>query len=126
MTLPADARPVGFLFAVDLDRARAFYGALLGGRGTPDTHGVTLDSPLGKLRLTPAPPGWAASPHPVHGWQVGDIGAGVASLRAIGVTPRIYDGMGQDDRGVWTSPDGAAHVLWFHDSEGNLLSLTQS
>ena len=125
MTLPPGAQPMGFLFATDVERARAFFGRLTGGEGTPDAFGLTLTGPAGVLRLTPAPPGWTPSPHPVHGWRVDDIGAGVEALRVAGVAPLIYEGLGQDDRGVWSSPDGAAHVLWFHDSEGNLLSLTQ-
>jgi hypothetical protein len=35
-----------------------------------------------------------------------------------------FDGMPQDDSGVWTSPNGA-QVAWFKDPDGNLLSLTQ-
>jgi predicted enzyme related to lactoylglutathione lyase len=37
---------------------------------------------------------------------------------------RYDDGMGQDERGVWTTPDGA-RIAWFADPEGNTLSLTQ-
>jgi len=33
-----------------------------------------------------------------------------------------YDGMDQDDRGIWTSP-GGARIAWFHDPDGNNLSL---
>ena len=35
-----------------------------------------------------------------------------------------YDGMGQDDLGIWASPSGA-RVAWLSDPEGNTLSLTQ-
>jgi catechol 2,3-dioxygenase-like lactoylglutathione lyase family enzyme len=41
---------------------------------------------------------------------------GVAFLR--------YDGMDQDEGGVWTTPDGD-QVAWFADPGGNVLSLTQ-
>jgi hypothetical protein len=34
--------------------------------------------------------------------------------------------MGQDELGIWTSPDGAAKVAWCNDSEGNLLSVSQA
>jgi hypothetical protein len=38
----------------------------------------------------------------------------------------IYPGVGQDEKGIWTSPDGKAGVSFFHDPDGNGLSLTQS
>jgi predicted enzyme related to lactoylglutathione lyase len=37
----------------------------------------------------------------------------------------IYPGFGQDEAGIWNSPDGGARIAWFNDSEGNLLSLTE-
>ena len=41
-----------------------------------------------------------------------------------GVEFRRYEGMGQDEAGVWTTPDGA-QVAWFADPDGNMLSLTR-
>ncbi len=35
-----------------------------------------------------------------------------------------YDGMGQDDRGIWTTPRGDK-IAWFPDGDGNVLSLTE-
>ena len=35
-----------------------------------------------------------------------------------------YEGMRQDDLGIWSSPSGA-RVAWFSDPEGNTLSLTE-
>jgi hypothetical protein len=40
------------------------------------------------------------------------------------VTFLRFDGMNQDEDGVWTSPDGA-QVAWFSDPDGNTLSVTQ-
>jgi hypothetical protein len=36
-----------------------------------------------------------------------------------------FDGMDQDDLGIWTAP-GGAKVAWFRDPDGNTLSLTQT
>ena len=58
------------------------------------------------------------------GWTVEDIRAELAALRQRGVDPLRFDGMGQDDDAVWTAP-GGAHVAWFTDPDGNVLSLTQ-
>jgi hypothetical protein len=35
-----------------------------------------------------------------------------------------YEGIGQDERGVWTAP-GGAKIAWFLDPDGNTLSLTE-
>ncbi len=77
------------------------------------------------LRVTEVP-GHLASAHPVLGWQVPDIAATVRALAAKGVAMTIYEGMGQDALGIWTSPDGAAKVAFFADPDGNGLSLTQA
>lgn len=34
-----------------------------------------------------------------------------------------YDGIAQDDLGIWTAPSGD-RVAWFRDQDGNTLSLT--
>ena len=41
-----------------------------------------------------------------------------------GVVFERYDGMNQDELGVWTSPSGA-RIAWFRDPDGNVLSITQ-
>ena len=67
----------------------------------------------------------AATPYPVLGWEVADMEAAVAGLIANGVKMNVYEGLGQDARGIWTSPDGACKVAFFNDPDGNGLSLTQ-
>ena len=42
---------------------------------------------------------------------------------AKGVRFTRYDGMGQDEAGIWTTPSGD-RVAWFTDPDGNTLSLT--
>jgi hypothetical protein len=48
-----------------------------------------------------------------------------AVLRGRGVTFMTFDGMGQDELGIWTSPDGGAQIAWFNDPDGNNLSIAQ-
>ncbi|HWG63506.1 MAG TPA: hypothetical protein VG253_17570 [Streptosporangiaceae bacterium] len=48
----------------------------------------------------------------------------IDQLAARGVRFARYEGMGQDERGVWTAP-GGAKVAWFLDPDGNNLSLTE-
>jgi hypothetical protein len=35
-----------------------------------------------------------------------------------------YPLLPQDEHGIWRTPDGAC-VAWFHDPDGNVLSVTQ-
>ena len=53
-----------------------------------------------------------------------DIAAAVRGLAAKGVVFTRYEGMDQDENGVWTTP-GGEQVAWFPDPDGNTLSLTQ-
>jgi catechol 2,3-dioxygenase-like lactoylglutathione lyase family enzyme len=115
---------VAFVATTDLERARSFYADVLGLRPvevTPfacvfDGHGTTLRVTLVE-ELHPAP-------YTVLGWVVPDIAAAVGELATGGVTFRRYDGMGQDDLGVWTAPSGD-RIAWFADPDGNTLSLQQ-
>jgi catechol 2,3-dioxygenase-like lactoylglutathione lyase family enzyme len=58
------------------------------------------------------------------GWSVEDIAATVAGLSARGVVFERFEGVEQDELGVWQAP-GGAKVAWFKDPDGNTISLTQ-
>jgi hypothetical protein len=60
----------------------------------------------------------------VLGWQVPEITATVRSLGQAGVHFERYQGMDQDELGIWTSPSGAK-VAWFKDPDGNILSVSE-
>ena len=76
-----------------------------------------------ELRITQVP-AISPAPYTVLGWSVDDIAATVDVLASRGVSFSRFDGMDQDDRGVWRAP-GGAQVAWFTDPDGNVLSLTQ-
>jgi catechol 2,3-dioxygenase-like lactoylglutathione lyase family enzyme len=115
---------VAFVAVTDVTRARAFYEGVLGLTMTADTpFALVFDANGTMLRVTPVehldPPGYT-----VLGWQVDDIAATMGELGALGVEFARYDGMDQDELGAWTAP-GGTQVAWFHDPDGNTLSLTQ-
>jgi catechol 2,3-dioxygenase-like lactoylglutathione lyase family enzyme len=125
MGLPASARAIGFVLTADLDRTRPFYRDVLGLRFlSEDSFAAVFDCHGMVLRLTSVE-GHVPHPHTVLGWQVDDLTAVMADLRARGVTFNIYPGLGQDAEGVWTMSGGTVRVCWFNDPEGNGLSLTQ-
>ena len=55
---------------------------------------------------------------------VRDIGKEMRRLSKAGVRFVRYEGLGQDEHGVWHSPSGAK-IAWFADPDGNTLSLTE-
>jgi catechol 2,3-dioxygenase-like lactoylglutathione lyase family enzyme len=119
----AGAPFIGFIPVRDIFEARGFYERVLGLRVVEDTpFAVVLDANGTMLRLTPVP-GLAVQPFTIAGWRVADIAAAVRDLEARGVRFTRYDGMGQDELGIWTAP-GGDRVAWFTDPDGNTLSLT--
>jgi catechol 2,3-dioxygenase-like lactoylglutathione lyase family enzyme len=115
---------VAFVPATDLDRARAFYAGVLGLTVTDHSRfAVAFDVGGTMLRVT-AVEERVAAPYTVLGWSVPDIAATIDDLTARGVAFERFAGMEQDERGVWASPS-EARVAWFHDPDGNVLSLTQ-
>lgn len=118
--------PVTFIQVRDRERALAFYTGPLGlSLRSSDGFGDFLEVDGALIRLT-ALPDFKPHPHPVFGWNVSDISAVAENLRSRGVTFTIYEGMGQDELGIWTAPDGGAKVAWFADPDGNVLSLSQA
>jgi catechol 2,3-dioxygenase-like lactoylglutathione lyase family enzyme len=115
---------VAFAATTDPARARAFYEQLLGLRVVEQNDfACVLDAHGTMLRITTVPA--VATPgYTVLGWRVADIHAAVRGLAASGVVFTRYDGMDQDQDGVWTTP-GGDKVAWFTDPDGNTLSLTQ-
>jgi catechol 2,3-dioxygenase-like lactoylglutathione lyase family enzyme len=107
-----------------LPRARAFYEQVLGlPVAAHDDFACVFDANGTMLRITAVPEVRPAG-YTILGWKVTDIAAAVRDLAARGVAFLRYDGMGQDEDGVWTSPSGDK-VAWFADPDGNILSLTQ-
>ena len=119
----ADAPFIGFIPVRDLGAARSFYEGTLGLRVVEDTpFALVLNAGGTMLRVTPVP-GLAARAFTVAGWNVPDIAAAVRDLAARGVNFTRYDGLAQDDLGIWTAP-GGDRVAWFQDADANTLSLT--
>ncbi len=58
------------------------------------------------------------------GWQVSNIARTVEELAVRGVRFERYDGMNQNESGIWLTPDGS-QVAWFKDPDGNTLSITE-
>jgi catechol 2,3-dioxygenase-like lactoylglutathione lyase family enzyme len=116
---------IGFVTILDVDRAKTFYGGLLGLRLVSedlpfalvyDANGIMLRLVLGK-ELLPAS-------GTVLGWQVSGIASVVQSLATAGVHFERYGFFDQDQLGIWSAPNGDK-VAWFKDPDGNTLSVSE-
>lgn len=121
----ASSSLVAFVGVCDPDRAKRFYRDTLGLRLVSEElpFALVFDVQGTMLRVTVVPEVKPAK-FTVLGWKVPDIQAAVSSLEEEGVEFQRYAGLQQDGLGIWTSPNGA-RVAWFHDPDGNILSVTQ-
>ena len=98
---------VAFIATTDIAKAKTFYGDLLGLELVDETPvALVFDVAGTTLRITPVAEVQPA-PYAVLGWTVDDITSAVADLKARGVTLSRYEGVGQDDDGIWMSPSRA-------------------
>jgi len=126
VTHKIEGTPVAFVSVSDRERALTFYRDVLGLElRSSDGFGDFVQMEGALLRITVLPD-YHANPHPVLGWNVRDIVATVLSMRDRGVVFTVYEGLGQDELGIWTAPDGQAKVAWFADPDGNVLSVSQA
>ena len=119
--------------AQDLDRARAFYAERLGLEPVDERPGGLLYRVAGGEFALFLSAGQASGGHTQMGFEVADLEATVAELRARGIVFEEYDAPGLRTR------DGIAEIegnypskgaigergAWFRDSEGNLLGIGQ-
>jgi catechol 2,3-dioxygenase-like lactoylglutathione lyase family enzyme len=128
--MPAPLAPyplVAFVVVGNPDVGRSFYRDKLGLKLIEeqlpfalvfDVHGVMLRVTMAFGEISPAR-------HTVLGWHVPDIAKAVKDLNAAGIGMQRYEGMQQDELGIWTTPTGSK-VAWFKDPDGNVLSISQA
>jgi len=108
----------------DLDRARKFYGVVLGLEAVRDLgEEVVYKAGTSEFDVYPTQSAGTAQ-HTLGTFIVADARAAVDELRARGVTFEEYDfpGLKTEDGVAQVGPD---KVAWFKDPDGNILALTQ-
>ena len=112
-------------FAVsDLVAARAFYADTLGIEVQED-HGLLtllLDDGARPTLIYPKPDHEPAT-YTILNFEVEDIEAAVDELLDRGVDFELYDGFGQDERGIMR--DQGPPIAWFRDPSGNILAVIE-
>jgi catechol 2,3-dioxygenase-like lactoylglutathione lyase family enzyme len=114
---------IAFLPSTNLQRSQRFFEDLGLSVESINDYACVLRAGSTTLRVTRVEQ-LQPQPFTVFGWQVDDLGAAVHDLAAGGIGCLKYDGLEQDPAGIWTTPAGD-QVAWFHDPDGNVLSLTQ-
>jgi|SRR5581483_4579127 len=129
----SNAHTITKLPAQDLERARAFYRDKLGLEPVEErTGGLRYVCGATEFHLFTSS-GTASGASTQMGFEVDDLEATMADLRARGVTFERFEMPGFDGQGdVIAAPDnypskGTAEVgTFFFDSEGNLIGLAQA
>ena len=120
----ANSDVMAFVATMQSDKARAFYCDVLGLSFEEDSpFALVVKAANATLRIQKVQ-SFQPLPFTSLGWIVNDIQATVKQLIDKGVKFERFEGMNQDDLGIWSSPSGA-QVCWFKDPDGNVLSLTQ-
>lgn len=121
----ANTDVIAFVTIRDASRAKPFYGETLGLRLVAEElpFALVFDANGTMLRLAISPQ-HVPLPGTVLGWRVDDIEGRVRGLAGAGVVFERFEGMPQDELGIWQSPSGAK-VAWFKDPDGNLLSVSE-
>lgn len=122
--MPAPGSLIGFVPITDAVRTRAFYADLLGLEFVEDDgFAIVFRSGPNMIRMVRMP---AVTPaqFTILGWETAAMTDDVTRLTAAGISFLRFSFFQQDELGIWTSPNGN-QVAWFHDPDGNVLSLSQ-
>src|SRR5437867_8344140 len=114
----ASGKMVGFVLTKDYEKARSFYEGTLGLEFVSlDQFALVMKAGGHHIRISKAPT-FTPVRSTVLGWDVPDIEAVVGWLTQRGVAFEKYAFVQDQERGIWTSPDGSK-VAWFKDPDGN-------
>ena len=119
-----NSKTISFVATQNPANALAFYAETLGLRLISDDPFAMVFDANGTMLRVQKVRELAPASHTVLGWEVPDISAKTRELMKRGVHFERFEGVAQDESGVWTAPSGAK-VAWFKDPDGNILSLTQ-
>ena len=115
---------IAFVPTTDADRARAFYEGVLELRFVKDDGIAHVYDASGNMVRVAKAPDFKPAKFTILGWQVSNIGVVAERLDKRGVRFERFGLPGQDERGVWTAPNGDK-VAWFKDPDGNILSISE-
>jgi predicted enzyme related to lactoylglutathione lyase len=119
-----NAKMYAYIPAQDVARARAFYEQKVGLKPARElAGGVSYEFAGGTACFLYPTPNAGTSKASQAFWDVTDLEAEMAALKARGVVFETYADMPGMRDGVMTA--GGAKAAWFKDTEGNIMALVQ-
>jgi len=111
-------------FAVDdVEKARGFYGDVLGLTVTEENGMLTLQLAGDRPTLIYPKDDHEPATYTILNFPVDDIDAAAERLMERGVAFEIYEGSPQDEKGIMR--EYGPPIAWFRDPAGNILSIIQ-
>jgi catechol 2,3-dioxygenase-like lactoylglutathione lyase family enzyme len=120
----ADTKAFSGFAVPDLPKAREFYEGTLGLRVSEENELLTLHLAEGRDTLVYPKPDHVPATYTILNFPVTDIDEAVDGLTARGVRFERYDGMEQNEKGIWRG-EGGPPIAWFTDPAGNILSVLE-
>src|SRR3954471_17637229 len=119
-----DAKSFSSFSVDDLDKAKEFYGGVLGLDVSSTPEGLDLTTSQSRVFLYPKPNHSPAS-FTVLNFIVDDIDEAVARLTDLGIKFEQYNfaGLRTDEKGI--ARGKGPQIAWFKDPAGNILSVLQ-
>ena len=120
-----DASPISvFLATAKPEESKTFYQKVMGLTLTDDNpFAVVFKLKGAELRISKVQ-SFTPQPWTVLDWQVEDLEKTMSELTNKDVSFERFEGMDQDENGVWATPDGV-RIAWFKDPDGNVLSVSK-
>jgi predicted enzyme related to lactoylglutathione lyase len=123
-TMLANAPIRAYIPVSDVARARKFYEKTLGLEPKQEyAGGVIYECGGAEVFMYPTPNAGTSKASQAF-WQVADVEAEVAELKARGVVFEEYDMPGIKMKNS-VATGGGAKTAWFKDTEGNILAVSQ-
>jgi catechol 2,3-dioxygenase-like lactoylglutathione lyase family enzyme len=119
----ANTKAYSGLAVNDLQKAREFYGGTLGIQTSEEYGLMWLHLAGGRDTLVYEQPDVTPASYTILNFEVDDIDKAVDALASSGVRFERYDGVEQDERGVFRRE--GPYIAWFKDPSGNVLSVLQ-
>jgi catechol 2,3-dioxygenase-like lactoylglutathione lyase family enzyme len=119
----ADTKAYSGLAVNDLQSAREFYGETLGIKTSEEYGLMWLHLAGGRDTLVYEQSDVTPASYTILNFELDDIDEAVDALAARGVRFERYDGVKQDDKGVFR--EEGPYIAWFKDPSGNVLSVLQ-
>jgi catechol 2,3-dioxygenase-like lactoylglutathione lyase family enzyme len=120
----ANTRAFSGFSVEDVERAREFYGGVLGMSVSEQNGMLELHIQGGGDILVYPKEGHVPAEYTILNFPVDDLDAAVDELSERGVTFERYPGFEQDEKGIMRGE--GPPIAWFKDPDGNILSVLEA